>query len=58
MKPYLVIVNDCYYPSSGTRDWRETYETLEEAENVADGIRLVKPDYSVYVVNLLDWINR
>ena len=58
MKPYLVIRNECYYPSSGTRDWVETFETLEEAENLVKGIELADPTVSVYVVNLLDWINK
>lgn len=30
-KPYLLIAGDCYYPSSGTGDWIDCYETVEEA---------------------------
>lgn len=31
MKPWLLIVNDQYYPSAGTGDWCGFYETEEDA---------------------------
>jgi hypothetical protein len=30
-KPYLVFAGDQYYPSGGTRDFQQAYETIEEA---------------------------
>ena len=31
-RPYLLIAGDNYYPSGGTDDWIDCYETLEEAK--------------------------
>ena len=30
-KPYLLIAGDDYYPSRGTRDWKERFDSYEEA---------------------------
>ncbi len=32
MKYFLLIAGAGYYPKIGTSDWKETFETLEEAE--------------------------
>lgn len=32
-RPYLLIAGDGYYPSPGTGDWIECYETYGEAED-------------------------
>ena len=67
MKPYLLIAGDCYYPSSGTGDWIDCYETVEEAREEIENI-----DYhnnSVYkirgrmfewydIVDLREWTER
>lgn len=31
-KLFLLIAGDCYYPSSGTGDWRRTFSSREEIE--------------------------
>jgi hypothetical protein len=31
-KPFLLIAGSNYYPSSGTDDWKGTFETYEEAK--------------------------
>ena len=54
-KPYLLIVNEHYYPSNGTGDWKGCYTTYEEAEE--DGKKLVDEYTDFYVINLKDWAN-
>lgn len=55
-KPFLLIVGDQYYPSSGTGDWRGCFETIAEAK-----INLALKDPSSYdwyrIVDLRDWVN-
>lgn len=55
-KPFLLIVGDQYYPSSGTGDWRGCFKSIAEAE-----IHLALKDPSSYdwyrIVDLRDWVN-
>jgi hypothetical protein len=51
-KPYLLIAGDNYYPDSGTKDWKGTYATYEEAEAALKDI-----EYDWYeIVDLMLWI--
>jgi hypothetical protein len=55
MKRWLVIVNDQYYPSAGTRDWRGCFKTRPEAEAYAATIE--RDGNSVEIVDLFQWID-
>ena len=56
-KPYLLIVNDQYYPNHGTGDWKGCYEYTSDA--MAEGERLCDTDEckKYTVVDLRTWIN-
>jgi hypothetical protein len=56
MKPYLLIVNDQYYPSHGTGDWRNTYETEDEAHSQGDLLTKDDEQKSFTVVDLRSWL--
>lgn len=74
MKPYLLIMGYSYYPSAGTGDWIDTFETYESAKSAVmrseheKGYILTsehaeqKPYQVTYdwfeIVNLLEWINK
>ena len=58
-KPFLLTAGDHYYPSSGTGDWIECYETIKEAEEKWEEISKQKYRYDWYeIVDLRDWMNR
>lgn len=38
-KPFLLIAGDGYYPSSGTGDWIDCFETCEEAKEQVEVIQ-------------------
>jgi len=54
--PYLLIAGYTYYPSSGTGNWIDCYETEEVArenwEKISDRYDWHK------IVDLRDWMNR
>ena len=70
-KYILLIAGEGYYPQSGARDWKKTFETREEAEacyarrpdvdgwldgyDVTLNEQTTKYDW-VYVIDLRDWI--
>jgi hypothetical protein len=51
-KYFLLIAGDQYYPCSGTRDWKETFETYAEAEIAAEAMSCDWYD----IVDLQQWI--
>ena len=57
MKDYLLIAWSRYYPSGGTDDWVDTFNTFEEAE--AEGHRLTSEESALVeyykVVDLRSW---
>ena len=66
-KPYLLIAGDCYYPSSGTGDWIDCYETVEEArEQIEYDDQRINTTYKIRgrvfewydIVDLRDWTER
>lgn len=56
MKYFLVINNPQYYPSCGTSNWYDCYETIEEAEEVVLELEKKNPDGSQHIVDLRKWI--
>ncbi len=58
MKRYLLIKNDYYYASGGTRDWIDCFETLEEAEKRRDFLQQEDPNKDLFhqtIVDLFEW---
>ncbi len=53
--PYLLIVNEHYYPSPSTGDWLGTFSTYEEADN--KGKELVDKYRDYFVIDLRNWVN-
>lgn len=69
MKHYLLIAGDQYYPSAGTGDWIDTFETFEEAKSMViiawsyglnkDIFYINDLKYDWYtIVNLREWIEK
>lgn len=54
-KPFLLIVNDQYYPSHGVGDWIRCYD--DEFDAINEGRRLCSQDEqkSFEVVDLRNW---
>ena len=55
-KWFLLIVNDQYYPRSGTGDWCGTYATYEEAKAQAMESLKFDIDRSYTIVYLKDYV--
>lgn len=56
MARYLLIVNDQYYPSFGTDDWKGTFDSEEAAEEIGKKIIAGDPSQSYDVVDLQKWL--
>ncbi len=62
MKLFLLIAGDSYYPEQGSYDWRECFETREEAfskvkESYDDGFEIGENHYDWYeIIDLRYWI--
>ena len=66
-KPYLLIAGDCYYPSSGTDDWKGCYETIEEIQEMLEkdpddcpegAVKIDGAPYDwYYIIDLREWVN-
>lgn len=54
MKRYHVFAGDTYYPGGGSADYVGSYETLEEAEQVANRERKRQYDWSEIMMTLPD----
>ncbi len=58
-KPFLLIINDLYYPDSGTGDWEKCFKSLSDAEKYGQAIVEGCGDDKYYtVVDLRDWTER
>lgn len=64
MKPYLLIAGHHYYPESSTRDWKRTFETRAEIEQLIEKIEhtteftkgknkgQINPEHTYYTYNI------
>lgn len=56
MKRYLVFAGDAYYPAGGWDDFREAFNTLDEAKEYAETIRRKNASFDhKRVYDTFDW---